>query len=1423
MRGGSDEKLSASPPPGDKTRLWNEFSHPASPSGDSDSEAWVVAERENREARYDGAVLSPIGRKRAKEMSRKKFAEVHATIRAQKKTAVEVHELPVTRRPPTAATAMLDASGRCLAPVAGSPSARRMRASATSRPSARELTKRHAAQVLERERASYYTFASRFAGPDPDTRERRADHIVQRKNIPEWLRTRPKYNAQGTTIAMLILKCPYHLLKPFEQIRMRGWIRENVGLAMLLPRGAWCMAQDRFVDDLANRLSTRTLCAEEVLYFQGSRPPQSSAPELYFVVSGWLDVIVDSHVVRKLHVGDLVGHADSTLFADYLAAAHAAKRGDAPLSNIPAVRKKVLRTRRASVRNAKLTVAHIQSKLKRLQTATRRSSDSVSSIIPLPVGGRGGGLPRSTTVQASEDCTLLVIAPAMLRSISNSHMMQFDRLITNFLKNVPLFDAFSERGRLTLAGHSTEETVPAGTKLFEEGQDAKFLIILRSGEVTLTHPVKGPLVPPQNTTCAWTTTARSAHLTRPGQAFGTEASMCFFNDRNSFVKYLSTATAKVETTVLRIGTDVVSGSMSVYPPAALAALRMAFLEMRDARKAAIARAVVRMTGKKGADRKAEKLRGPSYQKRLDVIDRQNKAAANRKRELALKKVRAEQRAAAERAAKYLKSQQEQVAATTAAVAEVEPSKEQARGERKSSVHALSDNERQMKFARRLAAQKLADAVKAHDVAAVRDAIDHAPACVNSSDANGATAMIHACWDAPLEIIELLVANGADVNAHTTKGYTALHFAYERGRKPLASLLQRSGALRHRNIHSQTAQDVASPEFLTTRDVGRVHDRVLTTFTEFEICGYISSVNRRAKRCDTAVVRTVRSAAEMYDYEYDITLVRTGDDVTVTWQELVKRVPNASRSVSRPNSDTIYRLYVELKRVRCEDLTPPILLHGCLAAGIYVDTAEATEILHELQLIGFNFYFAKLRSIIFGVLAPRLSRLRRIMDASPRSKFLSAPAAERRVRRASAPIGDELWCYVRHRERGVPGSPWREYTDASEAVLHAQWLKRLTAEIPAVAAAAAAATAADAEANSANAAAAAALAAMPVVKKPRRKIGRRRSRVNRSQVVYSVAAFDAEAEKRRKLPAVAEAEKPPARKVKKKKEEEEVPVARTYVRLVKRPQRRRASFGSILAVAHKHCKSGAGEHDDSLTDILRRLRRAGQDVGQIEDVHTRALLLKEQAIASTKGDRDASTKVLLSPSPTGALMRRRSVREILSDPAYAPEEGASLKDQSRQKRAMSVVRGVVRMESALDPHQRRVNADQRKLTRQNSLLPLVASVRVKPTRGGTADEREGRTTALGVVQEMELSQQPGLSPSLTLPAVAFLRSPGGELAAGKSPGSRSPLGARSLVDRAGAVVDLSLPSSVRSTPRTPRTPTPRGASLPSVGVVTPLKG
>ena len=80
MRGGSDEKLSASPPPGDKTRLWNEFSHPASPSGDSDSEAWVVAERENREARYDGAVLSPIGRKRAKEMSRKKFAEVHTEV-----------------------------------------------------------------------------------------------------------------------------------------------------------------------------------------------------------------------------------------------------------------------------------------------------------------------------------------------------------------------------------------------------------------------------------------------------------------------------------------------------------------------------------------------------------------------------------------------------------------------------------------------------------------------------------------------------------------------------------------------------------------------------------------------------------------------------------------------------------------------------------------------------------------------------------------------------------------------------------------------------------------------------------------------------------------------------------------------------------------------------------------------------------------------------------------------------------------------------------------------------------------------------------------------------------------------------------------------------------------------------------------------
>jgi HEAT repeat protein len=79
------------------------------------------------------------------------------------------------------------------------------------------------------------------------------------------------------------------------------------------------------------------------------------------------------------------------------------------------------------------------------------------------------------------------------------------------------------------------------------------------------------------------------------------------------------------------------------------------------------------------------------------------------------------------------------------------------------------------------------------------------AIVNAKDSNGTTPLHIAVWEGRKELVELLLAKGADVNARTNPmGSTPLHFAASDGRKDLVELLLAHGAdVNAKNNNSQT--------------------------------------------------------------------------------------------------------------------------------------------------------------------------------------------------------------------------------------------------------------------------------------------------------------------------------------------------------------------------------------------------------------------------------------------------------------------------------------------------------------------------------------------------------------------------------------------------------------------------------------------
>lgn len=74
------------------------------------------------------------------------------------------------------------------------------------------------------------------------------------------------------------------------------------------------------------------------------------------------------------------------------------------------------------------------------------------------------------------------------------------------------------------------------------------------------------------------------------------------------------------------------------------------------------------------------------------------------------------------------------------------------------------------------AQAIIDAVKRNDISTVQQLLNAAPANANVTDGDGATPLHWAADGGRLEIMRLLIANGAKVNQRQKNGWTPAHSA-----------------------------------------------------------------------------------------------------------------------------------------------------------------------------------------------------------------------------------------------------------------------------------------------------------------------------------------------------------------------------------------------------------------------------------------------------------------------------------------------------------------------------------------------------------------------------------------------------------------------------------------------------------------------
>jgi uncharacterized protein len=86
-----------------------------------------------------------------------------------------------------------------------------------------------------------------------------------------------------------------------------------------------------------------------------------------------------------------------------------------------------------------------------------------------------------------------------------------------------------------------------------------------------------------------------------------------------------------------------------------------------------------------------------------------------------------------------------------------------------------------------------DAAETGDLAKVKTLLNKLPKLVSSKDSSGYTPLHLAAYHCHKDIIELLLANGADVNVKAKNGDTPLHSAMENSYKDVVELLLTHGA------------------------------------------------------------------------------------------------------------------------------------------------------------------------------------------------------------------------------------------------------------------------------------------------------------------------------------------------------------------------------------------------------------------------------------------------------------------------------------------------------------------------------------------------------------------------------------------------------------------------------------------------------
>ncbi|WAR02807.1 ANR49-like protein [Mya arenaria] len=99
-------------------------------------------------------------------------------------------------------------------------------------------------------------------------------------------------------------------------------------------------------------------------------------------------------------------------------------------------------------------------------------------------------------------------------------------------------------------------------------------------------------------------------------------------------------------------------------------------------------------------------------------------------------------------------------------------------------------------------KKILWAAENNELAIVRDLLETDPGLVSSRDSDGYTPLHRAAYNGHLDMIKLLLDNGADVLAETNDGWHPLHSASRWNQTSAASLLLQRGA----NINARTHSD-----------------------------------------------------------------------------------------------------------------------------------------------------------------------------------------------------------------------------------------------------------------------------------------------------------------------------------------------------------------------------------------------------------------------------------------------------------------------------------------------------------------------------------------------------------------------------------------------------------------------------------------